>query len=325
LSAVAGRRALITGVRGQDGWYLARRLLASGYTVVGTTHRQVGPAGLDIDGHRLPLRVLDLSSMSQVQALIREVRPNEIYNLAARASSAQLFDDPLATTDINGVAVARLLEAIDQTDNGIKFCQASSSEVFAGAQHSPQDETTGVAPLNAYGAAKAFADHLVAAYRSSRGLFACSAVLYPHESPRRPAHFLVRKVTRAAARIQAGIEPSVTVGDLEAVRDWGYAPDYVDALPRMLQAPEARDYVLASGQGHSVREVCEIAFGHVGLGWHAHVVVDPRLTRPPERVPRIGNAARARAELGWRPTLDFRQLIVELVEFERATLASHAS
>jgi GDPmannose 4,6-dehydratase len=316
------RRALITGVSGQDGWYLAQQLLASGYAVWGTTHRQPAPAELDIDGSRIPLRVLDLSSMQQVQALIREVQPDEIYNLAARASSAQLFDDPLGTTDVNGVGVARLLQAIDQSGIRIKFCQASSSEVFAGAEHSPQDEATGRAPLNAYGAAKAFADHLVAAYRSSRGVFACSAILYPHESPRRSPHFLVRKVTRAAARIHAGMAHSVTVGDLEAVRDWGYAPDYVDAMRRILQAPDARDYVVASGHGHTVREVCDLAFGHVGLAWRAHVVVDPHLTRPPERVPRIGNAARARAELGWRPTIDFRQLIIDLVEFERVTLES---
>jgi GDPmannose 4,6-dehydratase len=324
LSTLPGRRALITGVRGQDGWYLARQLLAGGYSVVGTTHRGGGPTELDVEGHRMPLVVLDLSSLPEIEALLRTVRPDELYNFAARASSAQLFDDPLATADINGVAVARLLEAIVRTGAPIKLCQASSSEILAGARQSPQDETTAIAPLNAYGAAKAFADHLVAAYRSSRRVFACSAVLYPHESPRRPAHFLVRKVTRAAARISAGLERHLTLGDLEAVRDWGYAPDYVDAMWRMLQAAEARDYVVASGQGHSVREVCELAFGHVGLDWQPHVVVDPGLTRPLEPVRRIGNSARAHTDLGWRPTVGFHQLIVDLVEFERAALTSNA-
>jgi GDPmannose 4,6-dehydratase len=319
------RRALITGVNGQDGWYLARRLLADGYSVVGTTHRNGGPEGLDIDGNWVPMLVLDLSDMQQVEDLIGKVQPNEIYNFAARASSAQLFDDPLATADINGVAVARFLQAIFRSGAPIKFCQASSSEVFAGAPYSPQDESTGVAPRSAYGAAKAFGDHLVAAYRGSHGMFACSAVLYPHESRRRAPHFLVRKVARAVARIQAGAQQSVTLGDLEAVRDWGYAPDYVDAMRRMLQAPEARDYIVASGEAHSVREVCETAFGHVGLDWRLHVVVDESLVRPPERVPRVGNAARAHTDLGWRPTVGFHQMIAELVEFERSTLAFERS
>ena len=316
------RTIVITGVGGQDGWYLARQLLASGHTVVGTTHRAGGPSALDIDGNQVPLMQLELSDMRQIEELIRQVQPDELYNFAARASSAQLFDDPLATSDINGVAVARMLEAIFRSKRNIKFCQASSSEIFAGATQSPQDESTAVAPLSAYGAAKAFADHMVAAYRSTHGVFACSAVLFPHESPRRPAHFLVRKVAQAAARIHAGVQHSVTLGDLDAVRDWGYSPDYVDAMHRMLQAAEPRDYIVANGQPHSVREVCETAFGHLGLDWRAHVVVDQGLKRLPEQVPRIGNSARARTDLDWQPTLGFLQLITTLVDVERSTLTS---
>jgi GDPmannose 4,6-dehydratase len=313
-------KVLVTGIRGQDGWYLAQQMLAAGNTVVGTTH-EAGPPDLDVGGQRVPLVQLDLADVTQIDRVIATVQPDAVFNYAARASSAQLFDDPLGTAAINGVAVAGLLEAIRRHDPRIRFCQASSSEIFAGTQVSPQDETTAVVPLNAYGAAKAFADHLVAAYRQTHGLFACSAVLYPHESPRRPVHFLVRKVARAAARIRAGVETSVTLGDLDAVRDWGYAPDYVDAMRRMLQAPEPRDYVLGSGQGHTVRQVCEIAFGHVGLDWQAHVAVDQDLKRAPERAPRIGNAARARRELGWQPTVSFSQLIAMLVDLERSAVS----
>jgi GDPmannose 4,6-dehydratase len=217
--------------------------------------------------------------------------------------------------------VAAFLEAIRRRNPGIRFCQASSGEIFAGATVSPQDETTRLAPTNAYGAAKAFADHMVAAYRHTHGLFACSAVLYPHESPRRPAHFLVRKVARAAARIAAGLETSVSLGDLDAVRDWGYAPDYVDAMRRMLLAPEPGDYVIASGTGHTVRQVCEAAFRHVDLDWQAHVAVDHGLKRAPEQAPRIGNPARAQRVLGWQPTIDFSRLIALLVDLERAAVS----
>lgn len=311
------RRALVTGVTGQDGWYLARQLLAAGYEVVGTSHRADATEALDVEGRRLPLVRMELGDLAQIQGVIDRVQPDEIYNFAARASSAQLFDDPLATADINGVAVARLLEAIVRSQRPIRFCQASSSEIFGGAVASPQDESTPVAPRNAYAAAKAFADHLVAAYRSGHGVYACSAVLYPHESPRRPPHFLVRKVAQAAARIRAGRQQNVTLGDLDAVRDWGYAPDYVDAMHRMLQGAQPRDYVIATGQPHTVREVCEAAFGHLGLDWRAHVIVDQTLKRPPETVARIGNAARARRELGWQPTRDFPQLVAELVDLEQ--------
>jgi GDPmannose 4,6-dehydratase len=319
------RTALITGIRGQDGWYLARRLLGLGYRVIGTTHQPDHAGAIAIDGRDVPVRALDLGDMAQVEDAIRSQRPTEIYNLAARASSAQLFDDPLATAEINGVAVARLLEAIRRHHPAARFCQASSGEVFAGATESPQDEATPRVTLSAYGAAKAFADHLVAAYRGTCGVFACSAILYPHESPRRPVHFLVRKVAHAAARIAAGLDRDIALGDLSAVRDWGYAPDTVEAMRLMLQQAEPRDYVVATGEPHTVRDVCEAAFAHVGLDWRRHVAVDDQLVRGPERALRIGNPARARAALNWAPSLTFARLIGHIVDSDRHRLGQETN
>jgi len=304
--------ALITGVGGQDGWYLARRLLDLGYQVIGTTSRRDAGSTIAIGDRQVPLIHVDMSSTSSIEDALRTHLPDELYNLGCRSSSAQLFDDPLATADINGVAVVRFLEAIHHHSPQTRFCQASSAEVFQGATTSPQDETTAKAPLNAYGAAKAFADHMVAAYRT-HGVFACSAILYPHESLRRPLHYLVRKVTHAAAQ-----EQQVVVGDLTAVRDWGYAPDYVEAMRLMLQAAEPRDYVVATGEAHTVADVCETAFAHAGLDWRSHVVVDDKLKRNPETVRRIGNPARARADLGWAPSLNFTEMIGHLVDSDRA-------
>lgn len=307
--------ALVTGIGGQDGWYLARRLGELGTTVIGTS-RTAGT----IDG--VSVVALDLTDMAQIEEVVRAYRPDEIYNLAARASSAQLFDDPLATADINGVAVARLLEAIRRHAPAARFCQASSSEIFVGARTSPQDETTPRLPQSAYGAAKAYADHLVAAYRATFGMFACSAILYPHESPRRSPHFLVRKVARAAARVAARLDDKIVLGDLSAIRDWGYAPDYVEAMRKMLQAGAPHDYVIASGKPHTVGEVCEVAFAHVGLDWRHHVDVDDSLVRAPDPAPRIGNSTRARAELNWAPTLGFSDLVKHLVDSDSALLGA---
>jgi GDPmannose 4,6-dehydratase len=306
--------ALVTGVEGQDGWYLARRLVELGTTVIGTARRAAGA----IDG--VTVVALDLTNMEQIEEVIRTYRPNEIYNFAARASSAQLFDDPLATADVNGVAVARLLEAIRRHVPSARFCQASSSEIFVGAQTSPQDEATSRLPQSAYGAAKAYADHLVAAYRATFGMFACSAILYPHESPRRPPHFLMRKVARAAARIAARLDDTVVLGDLAAVRDWSYAPDCVEAMHKMLQVPEPSDYVIASAAAHTVGEVCEVAFAHVGLDWRKHVTVDEALVRALDPVPRVGDSTRARTKLGWTPTMGFPDLIKHLIEADRVLL-----
>lgn len=315
--------ALITGISGQDGWYLAKRLLELGQPVVGTTHRP-GLTELEVAGSHVPVTQLTPVDTTSLEEFLRAQRPSAVFNLAARASSAQLFDDPLATAEVNGLSVARWLEAIRRVSPTTRFCQASSSEIFAGASTSPQDETTTLRPLSAYGAAKAYADHLVAAYRSAHRLFACSAVLFSHESPRRPSHFLMRKVACAAARIAHGLEQELVLGDLDATRDWGFAGDYVEAMRLMLEADEPGDYVIATGEAHTVRDVCEIAFAHVGLDWQRYVKVDESFKRPPETVPRVGNAARARRELGWKPRVGFEQLVVSLVDADRAALRERA-
>jgi GDPmannose 4,6-dehydratase len=313
--------ALITGISGQDGHYLAERLRALGQDVLGTTHRSAQVGSLRLAGGEVPVVEMSLSDGPRIAALIREHQPQAIYNFAARASSAQLFDDAVASADINGVGVARILEAIRAHSPHTRFCQASSSEVFGRPEVSPQNERTARAPHNAYGAAKAFADHLIGAYRSEYGLFACSAVLFPHESPRRDVHFLTRKVARAAVRIAAGLQEHVSLGDLAATRDWGYAPDYVEAMRRMLERASPEDLVIASGTLHSVADVCAAAFGHVGLDWQTYVRVDPALKRAAEPVPRVGDASRARSELGWAPSVTFAELMGLLVASERAALS----
>jgi GDPmannose 4,6-dehydratase len=320
----SGRKALITGVRGQDGWYLAKTLLELGYEVIGTSHR-VDEDSMRIGDRDVPVWHLDLADMARIEHLVSTQRFDEIYNLASRSSSAQLFDDVIATSEINGVAVARILESIKRHSPTTRFCQASSSEVFAGAEQTLQDESTPRIPRNAYGAAKAFADHLVTAYRSSYRLFACSAVLFSHESPRRHPHFVVRKITRGAARIATGHTESVILDNLESRRDWGYAADYMDAMRRMLQTDEPRDYVVATGQGHTVQDVCQVAFDHVGLDWRNHVEVSPRSGRVPETVARLGDARRAAADLGWTPTFGFAEMIREMVDADLALLPSRSA
>ncbi|HXK19298.1 MAG TPA: GDP-mannose 4,6-dehydratase [Polyangiaceae bacterium] len=310
-------RLLITGICGQDGWYLAKRLLELGHSVVGTTHR-AATSSLDVAGTPVPVLPLDLRDGAQIRELVGVERPAAVFNLAARASSAQLFDEPIATAEINGMSVAHWLEAIREHSPATRFCQASSSEIFVGASTTPQDESTAPRPQSAYGAAKAYADHLVSAYRSTHGLFACSAVLYSHESPRRPSHFLMRKVARAAACIAHGSVERLKLGDLDASRDWGYAADYVEAMRLMLAASQPQDFVIATGEMHSVRQVCEVAFAHVGLDWRRHVEADEQLKRPPETVLRVGNAARARRELGWAPSCSFEQLVTMLVDADSA-------
>jgi len=318
--SAAQPRALITGIGGQDGWYLAQLLLDRGYAVVGTTHRQSASPALSVGNLNVELLYLDITDTDQVSEHIRSSRYDEVYNLAARASSAQLFDDPLATAEVNGVAVARILEAIRLHSPTTRFCQASSSEVFAGSTDSPQSELTLRTPLSAYGAAKAFADHLVAAYRSEYGLFACSAILFSHESPRRPKHFLVRKVTHAAAHAAVGQPDEVAVGDLDSVRDWGFAGDYVRGMWRILDSSTPEDFVLATGEGHTVRDVCDTAFSHVDLDWAEYVRIDSTLARRRDPVARIGNAQKARKLLGWKPDMQFEELIHRMVDADLSAL-----
>ena len=312
--------ALISGIGGQDGWYLARRLLDLGYAVTGSTHRPDATGTLPIAERNVPVLFLDLTNTGQIEDFMRAHQFDEMYNLAARSSSDQLFDDPLATADVNGVGVARLLEAIKKHSPETRFCQASSNEVFRGLPSSCVNESSPRLARNAYGAAKAFADHLIGAYRATYGLFACSAVLFSHESPRRPPHYLVRRVTNAAARIAGGRVDSITLGSLTSTRDWGYAPDYVEAMRLMLQADQPADYVIATGESHSVSDVCEVAFSHVGLDWRNHVASsDPGDAT--QEAGLIGNASQARAELFWATTKTFSELVTAMVDFDVSLLA----
>jgi GDPmannose 4,6-dehydratase len=303
--------ALITGIAGQDGSYLAELLLEQGYRVVGVVRPgSMRPyARIQHVAHRLDLIDADLLDQRELEKMIEQYRPCEIYNLAARASSRQLFEDPVLTGEANGIAVVRLLEAIRTVDPTVRFCQASSSEMFGDAPESPQRESTPFRPANPYGVAKLFAHGMVEMYRKHFGVFACSAILFNHESPRRGPEFVTRKITMGVANIKAGQTDRIKLGSLDATRDWGYAGDFVEAMWRMLQADSADDYVVATGQSHSVREFCELAFACVGLDYKDHVESDPQAQRATEAVRRVGDSSKIRRTLGWRPSVSFEQLV----------------
>lgn len=321
------RKALIIGALGQDGHYLTQRLLAEGYRVTGTTH--LSPGSRDSAAYPGTLRQLDLAREDQVRDLVRELQADEIYNLGARASSEHLFDDATRTGDINGLAVTRLLEAIRQFSPQSRLCQALSSEIFAGCSTSPQDEQTPIAPVNAYGAAKAYALHMVRAYRARHGLHACGAILYNHESPRRGAHFVTRKVTLCAAKIALGSGEKLQLGNPAHRRDWGHARDHVRAMHLMLQHPEPDDYVVATGVTHSIEDLCRVAFGRVGLDYRDHVVFGGDPARRAEPVVLRGDAAKAHRILGWVPEVGFEHLIEEMVtadlELQRGAMGAAPS
>ena len=313
--------AIVTGVRGQDGHYLSGWLLGRGYRVVGVTRDAAAsgvPAGVEAVA-------LDMTDAAAVEALVARVRPDEIYNLAARASSATLDEDPVLTLGVNGIAPVRWLEAIRRVCPSVRFCQASSSEVFGWAAESPQSETTPFRPRNAYGAAKQYAQTMVVVYRQRFGLHAGSAMLFNHESPRRGPEFVTQKVCRAAAAAALGQGGQVVLGDLEGRRDWGYAGDYVRALWLMLQQDQPDDYVIASGRTHSVRELCELAYGHVGLDYRDFVRIDPQFVRAPETVELRGDPARARRVLGWEPQTGFAAMVCGMVDAARAAVSADIS
>jgi GDPmannose 4,6-dehydratase len=305
------RRALVTGVTGQDGPYLCELLLAEGYEV----HGLVMPGEVVPPEVPAPVQLREglLTDSASLQAAVAAARPQEIYNLAAATSVAASFDDPVAVADVTGLGVLRLLQAVRGNGAPIRLLQASSSEIFGGAMTSPQDETTPLCPISPYGVAKAFAHQTVQLYRRSHGIYAATVILYNHESPRRGPGFVTRKITTAAARISRGLEAELRLGNLDVVRDWGYAPDYVRAMHLALQQEGADDYVVATGETHSLRELLDIAFSSVGLDWHRHVVTDPGLLRPAEPVRLCGDATRARTRLGWAPTRDFAAIIREMV------------
>jgi GDPmannose 4,6-dehydratase len=308
--------ALITGVNGQDGSYLAELLLEQGYRVIGTV-RPASRANLQRIAHikdRIELFDLDLLDRPAMQRIIDEHRPSEIFNLAARASSTQLHADPALTAEYNGIAVAHLLESIRSLDPAIRFCQASSSEMFGNADRTPQNESTPFRPRNAYGAAKLYGHWMTVNYRETHGLFACSAILFNHESPRRGHEFVTRKVTRAAAKISAGQQERLELGSLNARRDWGFAGDYVRAMWLMLQAGSAGDYVVATGATHSVQDLCEVAFDKVGLDYRHYVVENPSAKRRADSTELVGDPSLARRRLGWSPSVSFVQLVEMMVD-----------
>lgn len=310
------KRAVITGVTGQDGSYLAELLLERGYEVVGVTRRLSAPNHWRIEHllDRIELRPADLLDQLSLIRLIEEVRPHELYNLAAMSFVPASWDQPLLTGEYNAQGVTRVLEAVRRVDTSIRVYQASSSEMFGKVRETPQTEATPFYPRSPYGVSKVFAHYVTVNYRESHGLFAVSGILFNHESPRRGLEFVTRKVARGAARIKRGLTDTLSLGNLDARRDWGFAGDYVRAMWLMLQQDEADDYVIATGKSHSVRELVETAFSHAGLDWREHVRTDPALLRPAEVDHLIGDPAKAETALGWRPGVDFAGLVRMMVD-----------
>lgn len=303
------RRALVTGIGGQDGSYLAELLLDNAYEVYGIVRGDpsIYRERLTNVWDSVELLEADLLDQRALVAALRRARPTEVYNLASPSFVPRSWDEPVLTAEFAAVGVSSLLEAIREVDGSIRFYQASSSEIFGEPLESPQTEDTPLSPLTPYGVAKAYAHFMTRSYRRRYGVFACSGILYNHESPRRPLDFLPRKVAHGAALINAGHADTLQLGDLTARRDWGYAPDYVRAMWLMLQQEEPADYLIATGKAHTVEELVEIAFSRVGLAWRDHVVRDDRLRRgSAELHDLVGDATRARAVLGWQPTRTFR-------------------
>jgi GDPmannose 4,6-dehydratase len=320
------KRALITGITGQDGSYLAELLLEQGYEVFGMVRRSSAPNLWRIEHllARITLKPADLLDQLSIIRLIDEVRPQEFYNLAAMSFVPASWDQPMLTGEYNSQGVTRVLDAIRQVDSKIRFYQASSSEMFGKVREVPQTETTPFYPRSPYGVSKVFAHYITVNYRESYDLFAVSGMLFNHESPRRGLEFVTRKVTDYVARIKLGQADSLPIGNLDAHRDWGFAGDYVRAMWLMLQQEKPDDYIIATGLSHSVRELVEIAFARVGLDWQKYVRQDPALLRPAEVDHLLGDASKARRDLGWAPTVSFRQLIEMMVDadLERQSAAS---
>ena len=317
------RRALITGITGQDGSYLAEWLLEQGYEVFGIVRRSSAPNLWRIEHilDRIELKPADLLDQLSLLKILDEVRPQEFYNLAAMSFVPASWDQPLLTGEYNAQGVTRALEAVRQVDTKIRFYQASSSEMFGKVRAVPQSEETPFYPRSPYGVSKVYGHYITVNYRESYDLFACSGILFNHESPRRGLEFVTRKVTDGVARIKLGLSKELRMGNLDARRDWGFAGDYVRAMWLMLQQDEPDDYVIATGETHSVRELIEVAFGHVGLDWKKHVTLDQRFLRPAEVDLLIGSPEKAKAKLGWTPTVDFAGLVKMMVDADLKRLA----
>ncbi len=316
------KRALITGITGQDGSYLAELLLAKGYDVIGMVRRSSTVnferiAHIQDQLRFAPGDLLDGVSMIEI---LRTYRPAEIYNLAAQSFVQTSFGQPVLTGETTALGVTRLLDAVRLVDPEIRFYQASSSEMFGKVQEVPQTEVTPFHPRSPYGVAKVYGHWITVNYRESYGLHATSGILFNHESPRRGMEFVTRKISHAVARIKLGQADELRLGNLDAKRDWGFAADYVDAMWRMLQRDEPEDYVVCTGETHSVREFCQLAFGHVGLRWEDHVVIDESFMRPAEVDLLVGDASKAEAELNWAPQTSFGELVRLMVDADLALL-----
>jgi GDPmannose 4,6-dehydratase len=327
------KKALVTGITGQDGSYLAELLLTKGYEVHGIIRRasSFNTARIDhlySDPHlndvRFFLHYGDISDSTNLIKLLYRIQPDEVYHLAAQSHVRVSFDIPEYTGDVTGLSTVRILEAIRQTGLKAKFYQASSSEMYGKVNVSPQNETTPFYPRSPYAAAKVYAYWSTVNYRESYGLFACNGILFNHESPRRGETFVTRKITRAAARIKAGLQDKLYLGNLEARRDWGYAKEYVEAMWLMLQQNQPDDYVVATGETHSVKEFLEETFSHSGLTWQEHVEIDPKYYRPTEVDLLVGDASKAKAVLGWEPQTRFKDLVHLMVTADATLLGESA-
>ena len=315
--------ALVTGITGQDGSYLAEHLLDLGYRVVGVTRRASTDTASRI-AHlrdRVELASADLLDQTSLLTLVERYQPDEVYNLAAQSFVPTSWEQPVLTGEFTALGVTRILEAVRLAKPDARVYQASSSEMFGKVQQVPQDERTPFYPRSPYGVSKLYGHWITVNYRESYGIPASSGILFNHESPRRGLEFVTRKITYRVARIKHGIDRELRLGNIEARRDWGYAPDYVRAMHLMLQRAEPADYVIATGETHSVREFAALAFAAAGLDWEEHVVVDPALYRPAEVDLLVGDASRARAALGWAPTVDFAELVRRMVEADLALVA----
>jgi GDPmannose 4,6-dehydratase len=321
---MANRRALITGITGQDGSYLAELLLDKGYDVFGMV-RRASTENIDRVEHlvgRVNLFQGDLLDQASLASVLEDAQPHEVYNLAAQSFVPTSWNQPVLTAEFTAVGVTRLLEAIRRVDPTIRFYQASSSEMFGKVREMPQNELTPFYPRSPYGVAKVYGHFITVNYRESYDLFAVSGILFNHESPRRGLEFVTRKISDGVAKIKLGLADELRLGNLDASRDWGYAGDYVLAMWQMLQAREPVDYVVAMGETHTVREFAELAFAHAGLDFERHVVVDPNFLRPAEVDHLVGDATKAREELGWQPRVSFRDLVELMVDADVERLAA---
>ncbi|MEA2932608.1 MAG: GDPmannose 4,6-dehydratase [Actinomycetota bacterium] len=321
-------RALVTGITGQDGRYMAQLLVAKGYDVFGMVRGQNNPKVQMVQDETPALELVegDLQDLSSLISVVEAVQPDEVYNLGAISFVALSFRQPELTADITGLGVLRMLEAIRVVggpDSSVRFYQASSSEMFGKVRETPQTEATPFHPRSPYGVAKVFGHFITVNYREAHGLYACSGICFNHESPRRGLEFVTRKVTNGAARIKLGLQEQIALGNLDAARDWGFAGDFCEAMWLMLQQDEPDDYVIATGETHTIRDLLDAAFGAVGIeDWTDHVVSDPRFMRPAEVDILTGDASKARDRLGWKPRVGFHELVAMMVESDLAIESS---